>query len=133
MATVRFQYGTRAAGDTWDRRGRAPNWTTDEEVVLVYFISRGANFRSCAALINAKCGSQRTYASADYHMRRFRKIQAKKDSADLCKLYDKSARWDMDRVNKWVTDRTRSVQHALDLIDLGAREREIISEVVGLY
>ena len=114
----------------WERPGRAPNWTLNEEIVLVYFNSRGANYQSCSTLINVKCGSYRKPTSADYRMRRIKQVEVRKHPDDPGKLYDKCAGWDLEAVNEWVTCKAHSVQHALDLIDLGSRERDIISQVL---
>lgn len=103
---------------------RAPNWTIDETIVLVYFRRRGVCWKGCCDLILLKCGRYRTPRSADHRLRYLMRSQP------LDQRFRNEARqWDIERVNRWVAENLRNLGQGTELVDLGWEERDIVRKV----
>lgn len=94
-----------------------PQWTNEEDVILLYFTTRGAIKKSCSELLFYKCLSIRGYSSVKGRLGTIRWQHPD---------WYVNGKWMLHEVDAWIAQQP---EYTPNLVEFGPIERGIVGQV----
>jgi len=95
-------------------------WSVTEDIVLLYFNSRGVQHEACAALIQQKCSTARDMLGVRSRLRLHHK--------DRQFIWDTTAqRWNLDALDQWLLD--QNAWNLQSLLSFNQEDADIVFKV----
>ncbi|KAM0802995.1 hypothetical protein BDR22DRAFT_819214 [Usnea florida] len=106
-------------------------WTIQEEVVLVYYITRNINYASIIEVMYVRCSTVRTINQINRKVSRLFKSGVLKKELPYLHRRNRNQRWNVKCADCWILH-TMSKAELDNLLDLSGYIAAVIDEVSGL-